>query len=433
MSNINIHPLDNSTIPSKSNHKKVKNYTELYIQYRHKYNTYYSKYKHYKKKYKYYKNKFYEIKKKEDELINQTNDALTAKTIFLANMSHEIRTPLNGIISMTDLLLLEPLDDKYIKNINIIKNSSDILLRLIDDILDYSSNITINNAPFVLNDVFEYIKHTMTPLADKKNLTIYFNIDNNLPPVIISDKFRLQQILFNLVNNAIKFTDNGHIYISAHHKIYYDQIRLFLQVKDTGIGILSSDVCKLFKSFSQVDTRRNTRQYGTGLGLAICKQICIAMGGNITVATHYNEGSTFSFNILTEECKQFTPKIYLPKAELSHIKILIVEDNKTNQVVLEKLLKKLSYTNITIVDDGIHAVDAAKVSNYNIILMDICMPIMDGYEATTQIREFNNTTKIIALTANALPEDKIKCVEAGMDYYLSKPINIKDLKYALEI
>ncbi|WKY44725.1 response regulator [Eubacteriaceae bacterium ES2] len=360
--------------------------------------------------------------------------ASQAKSEFLANMSHEIRTPLNGIVGMVDLLRLSKLTEEQKENIEIVKTCSRALLNVINDVLDFSKmeagKLEIVEKYFDLEELVEHTIKAQVPAAHEKGLKLNVRIEETVSRYMMGDPLRLQQVLNNLLSNAIKFTEKGEIWVivtsTPTHLISFT-------VEDSGLGIASSDMAKIFESFSQLDGSFTRRFGGTGLGLAISKQLVELMGGSITVNSVKNLGSRFQFMIPLKKGDPIKkplvpPKIACPSTEYH---ILIVEDDIVNQQVLAKMLKECGYR-VTVASNGFDAVEEIRNKDYDAVLMDIQMPEMDGLEATRRIRFINKKLPVIAVTAHALQGDRERFIASGMDDYVSKPVKIEKLIAAIE-
>ncbi|QDK36859.1 ATP-binding protein [Bdellovibrio sp. NC01] len=375
----------------------------------------------------------------------KSQEMLKLKSSFLANMSHEIRTPLNGIIGMSKLLEHSPLNDRQMEYVETIKTSSASLLSLINDILDFSK---IESGKFQLEETnFELaslLKSTVSIVeysAKAKNLEIILDVQEEVPEFYTGDPLRIRQILLNLLNNAIKFSDQGPILLRVSKQEYEDHssAKLLFEVIDRGVGFDHETRAKLFQSFSQGDNSMSRRYGGTGLGLAISKQIVEMMNGTIDAESVAGQGSRFFFSLTLKIAKydhsiQSISSISSVKPLQAHI--LVAEDNRINQKVAEEMLGLMGCT-CKVVENGQLAIQILQNEDFDLILMDAQMPIMDGYEATRAIRQgqagtANKAIPILATTANAIKGDIELCLEAGMNDYISKPIAFNDLAFKIE-
>lgn len=366
--------------------------------------------------------------------------ATISKSTFLTNMSHEIRTPLNGIIGASELLKLTDLNNEQSELLNTLQASNSIMIDIVNDLLDISkieaNKMEVYNYPFEIRKCIADAENIIRPLVNNQKLKLLTEIADNVPKIIIADEIRYKQIIINLLSNAVKFTEFGQVKLII--KFNDDTHTLTSTIKDTGIGIDAEGMEKLFLPFSQINPSTTRKFGGAGLGLAICRKLAEMMNGNISAVSKPGEGSEFTFNVATELYKSSTisksnstetNNAFLP---IAGIHILIAEDNVFNQMITSKMLEKSGYK-FSIASDGLIAFNMVKEAHYNIILMDMQMPNMDGIEATIEILRYykeNNISPpvIIGCSANAMQSDKDKCLDAGMKDFLSKPFTLNDLR-----
>lgn len=364
-----------------------------------------------------------------------------AKEQFLANISHEIRTPINGIAGMAGLLSQNPSPEERETYLNAIKHSAENLKVIINDILDLaaieSGKLKFEKIAFNLKDLLPSLISTFTYQAKEKKLTLDYNIDSKLNKILLGDPVRLNQILINLISNAVKFTHTGSInVVCSVEREQKDVCWVRIEVVDTGVGIPAEKLNTIFESFSQADASVTRKYGGSGLGLTIVKQLVELQRGKITVRSEEQEGSTFIVLIPYTTGKARNLAQSTPRDKLKHtdehtkdLRVLLVEDNDINRLYAKSILK-IWHCHTDIAENGLVAIEKIKNNIYDVVLMDVQMPVMDGYEATKAIRMMNQQMKdvpIVALTANATKNDVEKCLAAGMNDYLPKPFTPDDL------
>jgi len=390
-----------------------------------------------------------EQRKRVEKELHKAKEAAEAasktKSEFLANMSHEIRTPMNGILGTLQLLQGSKLTESQLEYVGIAYNSGEALLSLLNDILDFSKieagKLKLEYIPFNLQILIKELTILLKQKADERHVELLTDVDPELPLIIKGDSVRIRQVLANLMTNAIKFTEKGTVTIKVVVLEKTEKsARLRLEIVDTGIGIAQETQRKLFNSFTQADGSTTRKYGGTGLGLAIVRQLVTLMRGRLGVESEENKGSCFWAEITFEIPEDID--IENPQQAVTEVvetlqgKALLVEDNPVNQIIARKMLEKAGMT-YEVTNNGEEAISRLKLPHdFNLVLMDCQMPVMDGYEATKALRKLEEENKlnrlpVIAMTANAMEGDKDKCLDAGMDDYVSKPVNQKALKETL--
>jgi two-component system, sensor histidine kinase len=386
------------------------------------------------------------------EQLTEARDAAEAanvlKSQFLANMSHKIRTPLNGVLAMAQIMGMGDLSDTQRERLNVVRQSGEALLAILNDVLDLSKieagKMELEPIEFELADIARHAEAAYGEMARRKGLELLITVDPAADGRRFGDVGRLRQIASNLVSNALKFTDRGEVRLALMEELENGREMLHLTVSDTGIGIPAEKIPMLFQKFTQVDSSTTRKFGGTGLGLAICRELAMLMQGRIWVESGEGQGS--AFHLVAPLPRAKSPSAVAPSAEPAEpapplaggpraVRVLAAEDNPTNQLVLRTIMQTFG-VDLTLVGDGLQAVDAWKSGDFDLILMDIQMPVMDGVAATRLIREAETQASrrripIVALSANAMTHQVAEYLGAGMDLHVAKPIELSKLHSAL--
>ena len=383
-------------------------------------------------------------KEVEEELIaakQMAENAAKIKSDFLSNMSHEIRTPMNAIMGLTEILMDSGFTGQDLENLKTIKLSGDNLIVIINDILDYSKmdagKVKVQSMPFLLGEQINLIEKSIEKRVAAAKISFIVSLDEGIPLGLIGDPYRLNQVLLNLLSNAVKFTHKGKVElnITIQNKINSDRLMLCFKVIDTGIGIPHDKLDAIFESFTQANLFTTRNYGGTGLGLAISQKLVELMEGSINVESTEGIGSTFTicipFDIADEKSIKAKPKEKKFNKSIKELKILVVEDQRINQMVIRQIFNKWD-NSPQIVSNGLEAINILNEQDFDLVCMDLQMPVCDGFEATRKIRNKlvkvrNHNIPIIALSADALPETKQKVLDAGMNDYITKPPDLEIL------
>lgn len=380
----------------------------------------------------------YTLQQQNDALERQktiAEQATRAKTDFLSMMSHEIRTPLNGIVGMVHLMMQEESSEKPNDLLKTLKFSADHLMAVVNDVLDFnkinSNHVVLDPQPFNPFDFFDTLKKTFDPKANEKGISLVFSVDPGLPVQLVADRLRLSQVITNLVHNAIKFTPNGSVTLDVKQVARTpDAVTLDFAVTDTGIGIPKSEQPGIFEIFTQVRARTHSDSVsGTGLGLAISREIMRLFGSEIHLESEEGKGSRFTFRLSMPYSEQpmvvNQPSPAVVAGDMPEVRVLVADDNKTNLVLATQLLKRRNILHDT-ASNGQEAYEMFSRNRYDLVLMDLRMPVMDGFESTALIRQLDPAVPIIALTASAFENEKERAIANGFSGYFIKPFIPQD-------
>lgn len=365
-----------------------------------------------------------------------------AKTEFLANMSHEIRTPMSGVLGVLQLMRRTSLDATQKEYLDLIQRSAGSLLRILDDILDFArieaGRVTLEHAPLNLRLVVEDVVQLLRPRAEEKGLVLEAQLSDGVDQIFFGDAMRVRQILFNLVGNAVKFTEEGQVEIEAEQELGADgRSQIIFRVTDTGPGIPQDKLEEIFEKFERAETRLGHQVGGSGLGLAISRQLARLMGGDVVVNSQMGAGTTFLATFLLDSPKSVPPLVEKTVDSYERdfaLKALVVEDSQVNQLVTCSLLRQLGISS-TVAADGKVAFERWREGEFDLIMMDVRLPELDGLEVTRRIRAREGEgdhIPILAVTANVSRDDEVACLQAGMDFFLPKPVRLEQLVEALQ-
>jgi two-component system, sensor histidine kinase len=374
--------------------------------------------------------------------LEQAQESSRAKSEFLAVMSHEIRTPMNGVVGMIQVLETTPLNEAQRRHLQVVRSSSDLLLRVIDDLLDFSKveagKLQLDVAPLRIDMILQDLLASLAPAAAARSIQLQLQpLPVELSATVSGDATRLRQVLTNLVHNAIKFTEpGGTARVGVTAQARGNALQLVFVVSDTGIGIAPEKLHNIFEPFEQAE-RSTTRRYGgTGLGLAIVKRLAELMGGSVDVNSVVGQGSTFSLRLaLPKAAAEPAAQTAGPggqPADFAALRVLLAEDNPTNQIVATAQLQALGIDRVTVVENGSEAVEAALHGSFDLILMDIHMPEMNGFDAARALRRAGVATPILAMTANVMPDEHAAYLAAGMEDCLAKPMDMARLRQLVQ-